>query len=168
MSERWWWVWAYSPREIAHTYAELEVVGDPGLLRRAGYRSLEEADVDVPGSDPEPLADLRARRDAHRGQRGFGALVGRGTVYVRRRAEEAGEDGEDGEDAVFFLELGPDGRRTRQVEVAADGDAVATDPDDWPFNPPLDLYDPVWAPLEIARGEFEDVWRTARREDTER
>jgi hypothetical protein len=39
--------------------------------------------------------------------------------------------------------LGPeDGRRLRQIEIYLDGRATKTGPDDWPFNPPIDLYDP--------------------------
>jgi hypothetical protein len=159
MGGLWWWVWARSPREVVRTYAEVEVVDDPAAVQRVRDWGLEEADVAVPESDPEPLSDLRARRDAQRERPGFGALADRGTVYVRRSWQE------DGEEAVFLMELGPDGRRLRQVEVAPDGDALATDPDDWPFNPPFDLHDPVWAPLEIRRVEFEEAWRTARRDE---
>jgi hypothetical protein len=54
-------------------------------------------------------------------------------------------------------ELDTTGRRLRQVELRPDGDPVATD--DWPFNPPFDLYDPRYAAMEISRAEFEEAWR---------
>lgn len=52
----------------------------------------------------------------------------------------------------------------RQVEMYADGTAIRTDPEDWPFNPPNDLYDPDLAQWETSAEDFEEVWRRARHE----
>jgi hypothetical protein len=65
------------------------------------------------------------------------------------------------------MEIGPDGRRIRQVEFADDGTAIKTYADDWPFNPPIDLFDPRLAEWEIDRDDFERAWAVARREDDE-
>ncbi|MFJ4715153.1 hypothetical protein [Streptomyces sp. NPDC088785] len=46
-----------------------------------------------------------------------------------------------------------------QGELAEDGTAVRSGPDDWPFNPPIvDLFDPVLVKEEISRSEFEQHW----------
>jgi hypothetical protein len=66
------------------------------------------------------------------------------------------------------MEVGSDGRRIRQVELADDGTAVRSGPEDWPFNPPIvDLFDPALVAQEISRGEFEDHWARARRVDSD-
>jgi hypothetical protein len=43
-----------------------------------------------------------------------------------------------------------------------DGTAIKTGPDDWPFNPPIDLFDPDLAQWEIDPSVFEQAWRQAR------
>jgi hypothetical protein len=156
MGGLWWWVWAESAQEIVRACAEVEVVTDPDVVERAETWDLDEVHLDAP--DPNPLSDLRAQRDAQRGQPGFGALTGRDRVYLRRQ--------EDPEEDVFLMELGPDGRRLRQVEIDSAGGAVQTSPDDWPFNPPWDLYDPRYASWEISRDDFEQAWHRARRESS--
>jgi hypothetical protein len=59
-------------------------------------------------------------------------------------------------------EVGPDGRRLRQVELTEDGMSHQSTPEDWPFNPPLvDRCDPAWVPLVIGQEEFEAQWTRA-------
>ncbi|MFI6638854.1 hypothetical protein [Streptomyces sp. NPDC050504] len=157
MGGLWWWVWARSAEEVVENCAEVEVVTDPDALARAGTWSLDEVHIDAP--HPNPLSDLRAQREAQRDQPGFGALVGRELVHLRWL--------EDGDDQVCLLELGPDGRKVREVEIGPDGDAVRTGVDDWLFNPPFDLFDPQYAPMEISRAAFDEAWRTARHEPQE-
>ena len=80
-------------------------------------------------------------------------------MYLRRNW-----DGDD--PATYLMEMGSDGRRIRQVEVAEDGTTTKTDTQDWPFNPPLvDLYDPQLQDQQIDRDEFEQAWSTARWEN---
>ncbi|MFI2073537.1 MULTISPECIES: hypothetical protein [Streptomyces] len=164
MGGLWWWIHARSEREILETFAWVEVVTDPETVAwREADDSLEEVDIDAPRM-PAGLDGLRAKRDAQRGQPGFGALAGRDVVYLRRRWDE-----EDDEDlaAVYLMELGPDGRRLREVELAEDGTGLKSGPDDWPFNPPVvDLFDPELVGQEISRGEFEEQWARARQADT--
>lgn len=157
----WWWVHARSAREVLETFAEVEVVDASEAIERAEGWDLEEIDIDAP-TMPAGLDDLRAQRQAQRCLPGFGALAGRTIVYLRRRW-----DGEDDVDpAVYLMEIGSDGRRLRQVELAEDGDAVKSDPDDWPFNPPIvDLFDSELKESEISRDEFEAAWQRARAEN---
>ncbi|MFF3691511.1 hypothetical protein [Streptomyces sp. NPDC002187] len=150
----WWWVWAHSAQEIVEACAEVEVVTDADSVRRAETWGLEEIRLDAP--DPGPLSRLRAQRDAQRDQPGFGVLAGRDRVYPGER--------EDGEGTLWLMELGPDGRRLRQVEIGPQDEGIRTGPDDWPFNPPHDLHDPRYAAMEIGADEFEKAWRRARRE----
>ncbi|WP_037902040.1 hypothetical protein [Streptomyces sp. NRRL S-350] len=152
MGGLWWWVWAGSAEEIVGACAEVEVISDPDAVRRAETWGLQEVRLDDP--DPNPLSSLRAQRDAQRGQPGFGVLAGRDRVCLRW------PEGEEGE--VFLMELGPDGRRLRQVEIATDGGSVTTGAEDWPFNPPFDLRDPQYVSMEIGLGAFEEAWRRAR------
>jgi hypothetical protein len=154
MGGLWWWVWAGSAEEIIGACAEVEVVSDPDAVSRAETWTLEEVCLDDP--DPNPLSSLRAQRDAQRGQPGFGALVGRERVCLRW------PEGDEGE--VFLMELGPDGRRLRQVEIGPDGGSVRTGIEDWPFNPPFDLHDPQYASMEIGSGDFQEAWQRARHE----
>ena len=151
----WWWVWAESPQEIVRAVAEVEVVTALEAVLRAETWSLEE--VDLSGHGPNPLSSLRAKRDAQRGQPGFGALVGRSIVHLCMPADD--EDGV----VLFLMEVGPDGRRIRQVEARPDGSAIKTDVEDWPFNPPFDLHDPQYASMEIGSEAFEESWDRARR-----
>ncbi len=52
--------------------------------------------------------------------------------------------------ATHLTEIGPDGRRVRQVEMTEQGTAIKTDAEDWPVNPPLvDLVDPQLPDQEI-------------------
>jgi hypothetical protein len=153
MGGLWWWVWAHSAQEIVDACAEVEVVTDADSVRQAQTWGLEEVHLDAP--DPGPLAGLRAQRDAQRDQPGFGVLAGRERVYL----SEQGDD-----ETYFLIELGPDGRRLRQVEIGPQGDGTRTGPDDWPFNPPYDLHDPRYASMEIGADGFDDAWRRARRE----
>ena len=83
---------------------------------------------------------------------GFGELAGRDKVWIRDTSYD---------DEVYFEELGPDGRRLRQVTVEADGTMVRSGPDDWPFNPPRDLYNPDLLRYEISADEFEQAWNAA-------
>ncbi|MEU4217089.1 hypothetical protein [Actinoplanes sp. NPDC026623] len=137
----------------------MEVITDPDVLARFPDGELPEVDIDATVM-PAGLDDLREQRRAQRDRPGFGAFAGREAVFLRRRWDEA----EETEPQIYYEHLGPDGRRLRQVEMYADGTAVRAGPEDWPFNPPYDLYDPDLAQWEIGAEEFEQVWRRARRE----
>jgi hypothetical protein len=154
MGQLWWWVRAPSARAVLEAVAEVEVVDDPDTARCAEGWNLAEIRLGDP--DPNPLTSLRRRRDEQRGRPGFGVLAGRERVWLREVWDEGGAP------VVFFLELGPDGRRLRQVEVAADGTGVRTGPKDWLFDPPVDLWDPEQAARETSRQEFEAAWERAR------
>lgn len=158
----WWRVRARSEREVRETFAWVEVVTDPEIVARFEGEELDEVDVDDPRM-PAGLDSLRAERDAQRGREGFGALADRDIVHLRRRWDE-----EDDEPVVYLMEVESDGRRIRQVELAEDGTAVRSGPDDWPFNPPIvDLFDPALEGQEISRTEFEEHWARARPADAE-
>ncbi|MGP3919042.1 hypothetical protein [Nonomuraea sp. 10N515B] len=161
MGGSWWWVRARSAREVLETFAEVEVIEAPEAIERAEGWNLDEADVDAP-TMPAGLDGLHAQRQAHRHLPGFGALADRTIVYLRRRW-----DGDDGVDpADYLMEIGSDGRRLRQVELTDNGDIFKSDPDDWPFNPPVvDLFDPELKALEINREEFEAAWQRARKDN---
>ncbi|MGW5256848.1 hypothetical protein [Streptomyces sp. NPDC004012] len=159
MGGTWWWVNARSAREVLETFAEIEVVSPEAIDRADGH--LDEVDIDEP-TMPPVLDELRAKRDAQRGRPGFGALAGRSIVHLRRRW-----DGDGDEPATYFMEVGSDGRRLRQVELADDGTALKSGPDDWTFNPPVvDLFDPDWADKVIHPDEFEEAWVRARHVDS--
>ncbi|WP_392896429.1 hypothetical protein [Streptomyces sp. LN699] len=164
MSTSWWWVHARSAREIVEAFAEVEVVDHTDTVDRAETWDLNAVDIDAP-TMPGDLDALKAQRTAQRDRPGFGALAGRSVVHLRRRW-----DGEDGVDAAdYLMEVGPDGRRLRQVELGDDGAAVKSGPDDWPFNPPVvDLFDPDLAGMEISRAEFEAEWLRAAHMDADR
>ena len=151
MGALWWWVWARSPEEIVDVVAEVEVVTDDTAIEQVSSWGLEE--VHLHARDLGPLANLRDQRAAHRHLPGFGVLAGRAQVCLREDSPEYGG-------AVYLMEVGPDGRRLRQVEQLATGDSFRTD--DWPFNPPIDLRDPQYVPKEISPEAFEDAWRNAR------
>ncbi|MGW7450079.1 hypothetical protein [Streptomyces sp. NPDC054787] len=157
MGGSWWWVHARSAREILETFAWTEVVTRQESVTWAEGDKLEEVDIDAPLMPPG-LDDLRAERDLQRGLPGFGALANRTIVYVRRHW-----DGEDDGGPVYLMEVGSDGRRTREVELAGDGSGrIRSEPDDWPFNPPVvDLFDPELAGQEITREDFEEQWERA-------
>lgn len=152
MGALWWWVHARGVKEIMERIADVVVVNRDESVRVAEGWKLEEIDIDAP--DPNSLSDMKARRDEQRRQPGFGACVGRGTVYFRRDGDEDGE-------AYYLLEIGEDGYRTRQVVEYLDGRRKKSDEDYWFFNPPFDLYEPVWAQCEITREVFEEAWETA-------
>lgn len=151
MGSLWWWIEAPSEAAIVQTYAEVVVVDqtevDPGRF------------TDIPSiriGDPAPagLDDLQAQRRLQRANPKFGALVGRGNVYIK---QEFPEDQE-----TYFVEYDEKGYRTRQVVVSASGDAESTGPQDWCFNPPEDLWDPELAERETTREAFESWWARAR------
>lgn len=129
---------------------EVEVVTDEAIGQQATSWNLDEVHLEV--LPDGPLASLRDQRSAHRDLPGYGVLANRGLVYLRDTSAE--DDG-----VVYLAEVGPDGRR-RQVEQRPDGDALRTE--NWPFNPPIDLRDPQYAPMEISAQAFEDAWRRAR------
>ncbi|MCX4864822.1 hypothetical protein OHU11_16905 [Streptomyces sp. NBC_00257] len=161
MGGLWWWVRARSTREVRETFARVEVITDPETLARFKDEDLEEVDIDS-SRMPPGLDDLYAERAAQRGRAGFGVLVDRDIVHLSLRGEN-----EDGAPVDQLVEVDPDGRRFRQVEVAEDGTAVRSSPDDWLFNPPVvDLFDPALADREISRGDFEAQWARARQEDS--
>ncbi|WP_223290933.1 hypothetical protein [Streptomyces avicenniae] len=153
MGALWWWVRAPSAEDIVLACADVQVVTSEEAWRwaRAQDTPLPEVDLDAP--HPNPLSSFRATRDAQRDRPGFGALAGRERVHLRAEGEEG---------VVQLAELGPDGRRLRQVEIGPSGKGVRTGPADWLFNPPSDLYDPDLAPLEIPADTFESAWRAAR------
>ncbi|MDF2711106.1 MAG: hypothetical protein K0R62_6758 [Nonomuraea muscovyensis] len=156
----WWWVHARSAREVLETFAEVEVIDSPQAVDQAEGWDLAEVDIDSP-TMPGGLDDLRAKRDAQRALPGFGVFADRSVLYLRRRW-----DGDDGVDpATYLMEIGSDGRRLRQVEQVDDGTAIKSDPNDWPFNPPVvDRFDPELVEMEISRDEFEEAWLRAKRE----
>ncbi|WP_405750486.1 hypothetical protein OHA19_14995 [Streptomyces sp. NBC_00012] len=160
MGGLWWWVHARSAREVLETFAWVEVITDPETL--AGYRDegLEEVDIEA-SRMPPGLDGLHVERAAQRGLANFGALADRDIVHLRLRDD-------DGEPVDQLVEVGPDGRRFRQVEVAEDGTAVRSTPDDWLFNTPVvDLFDPALVDREISRSDFEEQWARARQESTD-
>ncbi|MEV0398492.1 hypothetical protein [Actinoallomurus sp. NPDC050550] len=153
MGGLWWWIRASSAQQIVDTFAEVEVVADPDAVARAEAWSLDEVDIDAPSLD-SALTALRDQRNGYRDQPGYGALVGRDRVYLDMPDEE-------GEDARYLVEFGPDGRWLRQVALTSDGPGTKSESGDWPINPPLDLYDPKYAAMEIDAGEFEEEWGRA-------
>lgn len=161
MGGLWWWVSARSARELLETFAWVEVITDPETMARFKDEGLEEVDIDA-SRMPPGLDGLYAERAAQRGHADFGALADRDIVHLSLRGED-----EEGRPVDQLVEVGPDGRRFRQVEVAGDGTAVRGTPDDWLFNPPVvDLFDPALAGQEIGADDFEAQWSRARQEDT--
>lgn len=155
MGGLWWWIHARSVREVQETFAEVEVIDDPAEIAGAADRQLEEVDIDA-ATMPPGLDGLRADRDAQRGQPGFGARAGQQILYLHQEPD-------DDDPLTYLSEIGPDGRRIRQVEVDPDGGAVKTDEEDWPFNSPMvDFFAPRLPGREIERAEFERAWATAR------
>ena len=158
MGGLWWWVRARSAEETVLRAAEVEVITHPEVIARCADWALDEVDLDAP--DPNPLSSLRARRTAHRAHPDFGKLAGRERVYLKYS--------ENDYDGLYFLvELGSDGRTLRGVEVRADGTGYKTDQDDVPFNPPTDLHDPQYAPMETTAEAFHAAWDRAEREPEE-
>lgn len=154
-----WWIHARTAREVRETFAEVEVVEDPEAVARAEGWELQEVDIDAPMM-PAGLDELRATRDRQRELPEFGALADRQVVFLRQVDE-------DDDPLTYLMEVGSDGRRSRQVEIADDGTAIRTDPEDWPFNPPVvDLFDPQLPDQEISRDEFERAWAAAHRDES--
>ncbi|MFC7532346.1 hypothetical protein [Actinoplanes sp. GCM10030250] len=106
---------------------------------------------------PAGLDSLREQRRAQRDRPEFGALAGREAVFLRRPWDEPDET----EPQIYYEHLGPDNRRLRQVEVYADETAIRTGPEDWPLNPPNDLYDPDLVQWATSAEDFEQLWRQA-------
>ncbi|MEV6073073.1 hypothetical protein AB0L82_41575 [Nocardia sp. NPDC052001] len=154
MGGLWWWIHARSAREITETFAETKVIEDTTRFSEEFTRNLTEVDIDEPS--PPGLQDLREQRDAQRTRPGFGVLADRAVLYTRQRWNEA----EDIAAAHYFTEI-IDGYRTRQVEVRDTGESVRTGLDDFPLNPPIDLWDPDLAAHEITAAEFEKTWERA-------
>lgn len=155
MGAVWWWIHARSVREIHETFREVEVVTDAEDLARAeSDPDMEPVDIDAKVLTPV-LDEMRAERNAQRGQPGFGAFADRDVVYLRRRWDEDVPE-------MFLFEIGADGRRMREVQLSEDGPLVKNDPEGWLFNSPLvDLWDPELVEQEITREEFEAAWARA-------
>ncbi|MCC3332256.1 hypothetical protein [Nocardia abscessus] len=154
MGGLWWWVHARSAREIVETFAETWVIEEPQQLADAQGWDLDEVDID--NLADSALYELRAQRLAQRNRTGFGVLADRELLYTRERAE-----GDDGVPAADYLTEITNGYRTRQVEVRGTGEAVRTGLDDFPLNPPIDLWDPDLAEQQITAEEFEKAWDSA-------
>ncbi|MFW5418361.1 hypothetical protein J0910_17260 [Nocardiopsis sp. CNT-189] len=159
MGGAWSWVRAGSAEAVLDACAEVEVVTDPEVIAgMEGDADLEEADLHDPPQG-SLVAALRAKRDAYRHLPGYGELAGRERVHLRWDEREGGE-----QESVFLIELGPDTRQLRNVELLPDGGKVRRHMADWPINPPTDLHDPRYLAMEIGAGEFEAAWRSARTE----
>ena len=157
MGALWWWVWADSADDILAACAEVEVMEAPDVVGRVRtWGGLDEVDLRNLEADAA-LASLRDKRDSYRGKPGFGELVGHDLVHLR-------VPDEDDDRWSWLMEIGPDGRWRRQVEVRADGESVRMTDEDWPINPPIDLYDPQYVPLRIDPAEFARAWSQARPE----
>ena len=156
MGALWWWIRAESASEITDTFAEVEVIDDPGT--HEVVESWDIAEFDLAEAVEGPLAHLAERRAAQKRDPSYGQLQGRERVYLRQADPEV-------DPGQWFSEHDSTGRRLRQVEVRADGTSEATTASDWPMNPPFDLADPEYARMEITREEFERVWQQANRDD---
>lgn len=155
MGGEWWWVRARSGDAIVEAIAEVEVITDPVRVAQAEDEELDEVVLDdLPAGGT--LADLRDQRTAQRGDPDYGVLAGRERVYLR-------DDDEEYEGVVFLSEVGRDGRRLRQVELAPDGAGIRED--DFPIDPPVDLRDPQYVAKEVSAEEFERAWAAARPAD---
>ena len=87
MGSLWWWIEAPSAEAIIQTYAEVMIVepADGEAERFADIPSLRIG-------DPAPAGDdLEEQRRAQRASPKFGALVGRGSVYIRKDYPEEQE-----------------------------------------------------------------------------
>ncbi|WP_197288963.1 hypothetical protein [Nocardia sp. NRRL S-836] len=145
-----WWIWAESAEQIVLTLAEAEVITDPDALAQAEQWGLDELELSEVDRDPA-LRLMREERAQQRGKPGFGVLAGRERVYLRTFEEGL----------TYLVEIGQDGRQLRQVEVKADGTLLSSAMGGWPINPPIDLHDPRYVPMEITEREFEDAWSRA-------
>jgi len=149
MGALYWWIDAPSADDIIRTYAEVVVLDDAAAARHDNIPIVAIDDE----THPPGLDGLRDRRAGQIGHPQFGALIGRGAIYLRRPDPE--------EESIYCFEYGPQGYCTRRVVIDAKGDAVRTVPDDWWFNPPEDLWNPELAQYEITRDEFDRIWETA-------
>ena len=88
MGSLWWWIEAPSAEAIIQTYAEVMIVepADGEAERFADIPSLRIGDP-----APAGLDDLEEQRRAQRASPKFGALVGRGSVYIRKDYPEEQE-----------------------------------------------------------------------------
>jgi len=109
MGGLWWWIHARSAREVLETFADVEVVDGAEAVENAAEWQLDEVDIDA-AAMPPGLDGLREKRDGQRDRPGFGALAGREIVYLRHRWDD--------DPSTYLLEVGSDGRRIRQVELA--------------------------------------------------
>ncbi|QNK66673.1 hypothetical protein [Variovorax sp. PAMC26660] len=151
MGALYWWIEAPSSDAIIQRYAEVEVV-DLNGIDPSRFASTASLSIDDPA--PPDLAGLEDQRRVQRGKPGYGALVGRGKVYLKQDYAE--------EDETYLTECDEAGYRTRQIVQSADGSMERSGPDDWLFNPPEDLWNPDLAPCEISREEFDSLWDRAR------
>ena len=136
----WWWIEAPSAEAIIQTYAEVMIVepadGEAeirGHSVASHWRSCASGLMiwrNAPGSAGQP--EVRA-------------LVGRGSVYIRKDYPE--------EQETYFFEYDEQGIARAGCCVGW-GEAERSGPADWVFNPPEDG-DPELAECEIAREEFE-------------
>jgi hypothetical protein len=149
-----WWIHAASATEIVESLAGVEVLTDPDAVRDAESQDLKIVDLD--GPLPVPLSGMRAERMEQQTMPGFGALAGRARVYLAWSSRSSSVEGGT---ARTLVELGPDGRVLRQVEVELGTEsAVRVKEDERTSQPPFDLYDPQYAAMEIEAEEFEEVW----------
>ncbi len=150
MGALYWWIEAPSAEAIIQTYAEVGIVDldaiDPDAY--ANTPSLRIGDPAPPGLD-----GLEEKRRLQHGKPGYGALIGRGSVYTRQEYAD--------EQETYFTEYDAEGYRTRQVVLLADGTLEKSTAEDWFFNPPEDLWNPDLAAREISREEFETQWSHA-------
>ena len=149
MGGLWWWIRASSADEITAAFAEVEVIGDPEVIARARTWNVASWTSKTPSAGNSPAStDARQRQ---RQDPAFGRLFGKDRVYLRVPDEESQE-------TEWLTEHGPDGRRLRQVELRADGTALTSDLENWPFNPPIDLGDARLVAYEISQSEFDRAW----------
>ena len=156
MGALWWWVTASSAAQITATFAEVEVIDDPAAI--ATVRSWQLEDTDIADAATGPLAGFYRKRQQQRQDPSFGKLLGKDRVYLRLADPEV-------DPGVWLTEHDQAGRRLRQVELRADGTAVASSAADWPMNPSFDLGDPHYASSEITAQEFEQAWIRATRHE---
>lgn len=144
---RWYWVDAASAEAIVEAVAEVEVITDPAAHRMVSKWTVPSVALD---GDLGPLEPLRAKRTRQRADPGFAPLTGRSPVYLRFPG-----------DPELLYELGPDGRALREVRVWSSGAGSRIDMAGEPINPPFDLWDPAYVPLEVERDVFEAAWLSA-------
>lgn len=147
MGGRWCWVEADSAEAIVEAVAEVEVITDAASHRMVSKWTVPSLALD---GDLGPLEPLRAKRSRQRADPGFAPLTGRSRVYLRFPG-----------DPELLYELGSDGRALREVRVWSSGAVSRVDMADEMINPPFDLWDPAYVPLEVEREVFEAAWLAA-------